>query len=158
MKYLIFKKNNEVVMDYKKIGDEIYIRIDKDEEILESLLKICNLENIKTGYFQGIGCCEKIDIQTYIPQKEEFLSHVKTGIFEMLSFDGNISSENDGSLFLHAHASFSYLENGEIKMIGGHIKEAVVRYTAEIILTPAKETISRMRDPKTGIRVWKLEE
>jgi hypothetical protein len=143
-------------MDYRAIGNEIYIRIDKDEDILESILAICKKENIQTANFRGIGCCRKIDIQTYIPQKEEFISHIKTGIFEMLSLDGNISPENDGSLFLHAHSTFSYLENGEIKMIGGHLKEAIVEYTAEIILNPAQETIARMIDPKTNISVWDL--
>jgi hypothetical protein len=144
-------------MDYRIIGDEIYIRIDKDEEILENILTICKRENIKTAHFRGIGCCNTIDIQTYIPQREEFISHIKTGIFEMLSVDGNISPENDRSLFLHSHAAFSYLDDGDIKMIGGHLKKAVVEYTAEIVLNPAKENISRMIDSKTGISVWNLD-
>jgi hypothetical protein len=143
-------------MDYKRIDNEIYIRVDKDEEVIETLLKVCEKEEIKTAHFKGIGGCDKIDIQTYIPEKEEFISHIKTGTIEMLTLDGNISPEDDGSLFVHAHSSFSYLENNEIKMIGGHLKQAFIKYTAEIILTPAKSTISRMTDPKTGIRVWEL--
>jgi hypothetical protein len=73
----------------------------------------------------------------------------------MLSIDGNIISD-EGNLFLHAHAVFSYVDNGEIKTIGGHLKEGVIKYTAEIVLTPAEEKISRMVDPKTGIYVWNL--
>lgn len=143
-------------MDYRLIGNEYYIRIDKDEDIISSILKICHSEKIETAHFRGIGCCRKIDIQTYIPQKEQFVSHVKEGIFELLSIDGNISP-NNGELFLHAHANFSYLDkNNEIKLIGGHLKEGIVEYTAEIILTPAKENISRMIDKKTGISIWKL--
>jgi hypothetical protein len=143
-------------MDYKLIENEYYIRVDKGEDIISSIIKICKDEKIETAHFRGIGCCGKIDIQTYIPQKEEFISHVKEGIFELLSIDGNVSSDN-GELFLHAHASFSYLDkNNEIKLIGGHLKEGVVEYTAEIILKPAKENISRMIDEKTGISVWKL--
>lgn len=142
-------------MDYKKIGKEIYIRIDKDEEIIENILNICKKEKIKTAHFKGIGCCEKINIQTYVPQKKDFISHIKTGTLEMISCDGNITSE-DKDLVLHAHASFSYLENEDIKMIGGHLKEAFVEYTAEIVLTPTEETITGMTDLKTGIRVWNL--
>jgi hypothetical protein len=142
-------------MDYRLIGNEYYIRIDKDEEILSSILNICKRENIKTAHFRGIGCCNTINIQTYIPQKEEFLSHIRTGIFELISIDGNISPEEE-ELFIHAHASFSYLEDNEIKIIGGHLKTAIVEYTAEIVLTPAEENISRMVDSKTGITVWKL--
>jgi hypothetical protein len=143
-------------MDYKLIGNEYYIRIDKGEDIISSILKVCHTEKVATAHFRGIGCCGKIDIQTYIPDKKEFVSHIKNGIFELLSIDGNISPDN-GDLFLHSHASFSYLDkDNEIKMIGGHLKEGIVEYTAEIILTPAKENISRMIDEKTGISVWKL--
>jgi hypothetical protein len=142
-------------MDYKKIANEIYIRIDKGDEILAEILNICKSENIKTAHFRGIGGCDRIDIQTFIPSKNDFISHKKEGIFEMVSLDGNITPDND-EIFLHAHAVFSYLENDEIKMIGGHLKEAFVKYTAEIILTPAVEDISRMIDDKTGISVWKL--
>jgi hypothetical protein len=142
-------------MDYRKIGNEFYIRIDKDDEIINGILEVCENESIKTAHFRGIGGCDKINIQTFIPAKNDFISHKKEGIFEMVSLDGNISPDND-EIFLHAHAVFSYLENGEIKMIGGHLKEAFVKYTAEIILTPAVENISRMLDDKTGISVWKL--
>jgi hypothetical protein len=142
-------------MDYKKIANEYYIRIDKGDEILENILKICKAENIKTAHFRGIGGCDRINIQTFIQSKNDFISHEKEGVFEMVSLDGNISPDNE-DIFLHAHAVFSYLENGEIKMIGGHLKEAFVKYTAEIILTPAVENVSRMIDDKTGISVWKL--
>jgi len=143
-------------MDYRKIGEEIYIRVDRDEEIVECIQNVCKKENIKTAHFKGIGGCDKIVVQTYIEKINDFESHEKNGIFELLSLDGNISPEDDGSLYIHSHASFSYLENDEIKMIGGHLKQAFVRYTAEIILTPAKENISRMKDLKAGIRVWDL--
>jgi hypothetical protein len=142
-------------MDYRKIGNEFYIRIDKDDEILSKILEVCKKENVRTAHFRGIGGCDKINIQTFIPAKNDFISHEKEGVFEMISLDGNISPDND-EIFLHAHAVFSYLENDEIKMIGGHLKEAFVKYTAEIILTPAVENISRMIDDKTGISVWKL--
>jgi hypothetical protein len=142
-------------MDYRKIGEEYYLRVDKDEEIVSSILKTCQNEKIRTAHFRGIGGCDIIDIQTFIPEQNDFISHRKTGVFELISIDGNVSPDKD-DIFIHSHAIFSYLENDEIKIIGGHLKEAYVKYTAEIILTPAKEDISRMIDPKTGISVWKL--
>jgi len=143
-------------MKYRLNGNEIYVRVDKDDEILDSILKICNKESIRTAHFRGIGFCKKIELQTYLPEKEEFLSNVKNRACEMVSLDENVSPEDDGSLAIHAHSSFSFHDNYAIKMIGGHLKEAVVGYTAEIILTPAYKSIERMTDPKTGIRVWKL--
>lgn len=143
-------------MDYKKIGNEVYIRIDKGEELVSSILAICKRENINTAHFSGIGGCGKVVLQTYVPSLRNFTSHLKTGSLEMLSLDGNISPNNLNDIVLHAHATFSYIENDEVKIIGGHLKEAQILYTAEIILTPAKENISRMYDKNAQIDVWDL--
>lgn len=41
-------------------------------------------------------------------------------------------------------------------MSAGHLKEAEISYTGEIIITPAGGTISRKFDPEVGIEVWQL--
>ncbi|MBO5521900.1 MAG: hypothetical protein J5973_09535, partial [Eubacterium sp.] len=55
----------------------------------------------------------------------------------------------------HTHALFSYLENGAQKVLAGHLKCAVVSYTAEIFLT-VSDTINKVFDPATSITVWDL--
>ncbi len=37
----------------------IYLRIDKDESVIETIKKVCRTEHIKAGYFQGIGACDE---------------------------------------------------------------------------------------------------
>jgi len=53
---------------------------------------------------------------------------------------------------------FSYLnESGEVCYFGGHLKSALVSYTAEIVIDPVPgDGIGRMIDPYAGITVWKL--
>lgn len=41
-------------MDYKKGKNHIYIRIDKGESVVQTILFICKKENIPGEYFQGI--------------------------------------------------------------------------------------------------------
>lgn len=70
---------------------------------------------------------------------------------------GNVTTDKNNEPYLHAHASFSYLDkNGNVILTGGHLKEAHISYTGEIILTPADEMIGRMIDSKTGVEIWKL--
>jgi uncharacterized protein len=144
-------------VDYKKIGEIFYIRIDKEEEVLSTIMEVCNKENILTGQFQGIGACATATVSTYLPNKDEFTDHTQSGMLEMVSLMGNITRDDDGSPFLHSHAVFSYLDNtGNPSVLAGHLTKAIIRYTGEISILPAKETIGRMIDSKTGISIWKF--
>ena len=144
-------------MKYKKIRDTFYIRVDKGENVTGSIIEVCKREKIQAGYFQGIGACDLVDLSTWIPERNDFTDHQLTGMLEMVSLTGNITTDADDKPFLHSHATFSYLnQEGEIVLTGGHLKEARISYTGEIILNPADEVIGRVFDENAGIEVWKL--
>ena len=123
-------------MDYKKWGEYIYARFDKGDEVLDGILNICKKENILSAVFSGIGGCGDVTVSTFIPEKNDFVPHHKTGLLEMISVNGNISANDNDEIFEHTHAMFSYLENGDVKFLGGHLTRAVVSYTAEIEIRP----------------------
>ncbi|MDS0524293.1 DNA-binding protein [Clostridium sp. SHJSY1] len=144
-------------MDYRKIGNNFYVRIDKDEEIISNIEKICKRESILAGHFQGIGACDKAIVSTYLPDKDKFTDHPILGMLEMVSLMGNITIDENGEPVLHSHGVFSYLdEAGKPTIVAGHLTEAIVNYTGEIFIQTAEEAIGRMIDPKTGISIWKF--
>lgn len=144
-------------MDYKKWGEYIYARFDKGDEVLDGILNICKKENILSAVFSGIGGCGDVTVSTFIPEKNDFVPHHKTGLLEMISVNGNISANDNDEIFEHTHAMFSYLENGDVKFLGGHLTRAVVSYTAEIEIRPVLNgVIRRKKDEMTGITVWNL--
>ena len=144
-------------MEYKKNKDTVYIRIDKGESVVQTILSVCRKENIQGGHFQGIGACDTAAISTYIPERNDFVDHTISGMIEMISLMGNISIDDKDEPFQHSHSVFSYLkDNGEIAVVAGHLKEAQIGYTGEIVLTPTEEKIGRVFDPLAGIDVWKL--
>ncbi len=144
-------------MDYKKFGDSIYARFDRGDEVLSGILNICKKENILSASFSGIGGCGDVTVATLIPENNNFVPHNKTGLLEMISVNGSISANNNNEIFEHTHAMFSYLENDEMKFLGGHLLSAVVSYTAEIVIRPVQNgVIRRKKDEITGITVWDL--
>lgn len=144
-------------MEYRKENNTYYIRLDKAESLTEKLKEVCKKENIQAGYFQGIGACDQAILGTYIPEKQDFTLHTLSGMLEMVSLMGNVTTDQNNEPFLHSHASFSYLDkNGNVVLTGGHLMEARISYTGEIILTAAQEKIGRKMDPKAGIEIWKL--
>ena len=62
-------------MKYRRNGDQILIRIDKGEEILDTILKICTVEKIYGAVFSGIGACSKAVVSSYIPEEIDFMNH-----------------------------------------------------------------------------------
>ena len=141
-------------MDYRRMNDTYYVRVDKGEEIITELLQICRKEEIQSAVFTGIGGCSHAQLQTFIPEKGEFETETLDGMLELINITGNIVTDND-RLFHHTHAVFSYKEGSEHKMAAGHMKALTVLYTAEIELRPViGGVIRRKHDPETGTGFW----
>ena len=140
-------------MDYRRLGSTIYIRMDRGDEIISTLLDICQRENIQSATYNGIGGCSAASIQTFDPASGTFHTEEKSGMLELVSMMGNVVEE-EGRLYHHTHALFFYVEDGKHKVLGGHLKETVVLYTAEIELRPVDGLIGRKRDPETGTGFW----
>ena len=149
-------------MKSQKFGDKIYLRLDKGDEVLKSVLQICREQKISSATFSGIGACDKVVIGTYLPEEHDFLRHTKEGMLEMISLMGNVTQDaNHTKLNIHAHGMFSYLnsETNTIQYFGGDLKRAQIMYTGEIVIEPViGDKISKQFDPNVGIDVWHFEE
>ena len=153
-------------MEYRKIGDNYYIRMDRGDEIISNLLSICEKESIPSAVFSGIGGCQSAELQVFIPETGSFETEQLEGMLELVSLNGNVVRDDDGKLFHHTHALFSFKKDGQHglratllpsggRMAGGHLKATTVLYTAEIELRPTVGgAIGRKFDPETGTGFW----
>ena len=168
-------------MEYRKIGDNYYIRMDRGDEIISNLLEICEKESIPSAVFSGIGGCQSAELQVFIPETGSFETEQLEGMLELVSLNGNVVRDDDGKLFHHTHALFSFkggtrdvdnivggYQDGQHglhatllpsggRMAGGHLKATTVLYTAEIELRPTVGgAIGRKFDPETGTGFWEF--
>lgn len=142
-------------MDYRKFNDTYYVRLDCGDEVVASLLDICEREGIRSATFSGIGGCSDADIQVFCPEKGAFETNHVEGLLELVSLIGNVIYDEEGGLSYHAHALFSYHDDGKPCIAAGHLKSTTVRYTAEIELRPViGGTIRKQFDPETGTGFW----
>ena len=170
-------------MEYRKIGDNYYIRMDRGDEIIGNLLSICEKESIPSAVFSGIGGCQSAQLQVFIPETGSFETEQLEGMLELVSLNGNVVRDDDGKLFHHTHALFSFkggtrdvdnivggYQDGQHglratllppggRMAGGHLKATTVLYTAEIELRPTVGgAIGRKFDPETGTGFWEFKD
>ena len=155
-------------MEYKKLGETYYIRMDRGDEIIGNILEICRKESIPSAIFSGIGGCSNAELQVFIPESGSFETETIEGMLELVSLNGNVVSGDDGQLYHHTHALFSFKggnrdvdnivgghQDGQHGMAGGHLKSTTVLYTAEIELRPTiGGSIGRKFDPETGTGFW----
>lgn len=142
-------------MEYRKIDELFYIRMDRDDEVIENILEVCRRESISSAVFSGIGGCKRAELQVFIPEKGTFETEQLEGMLELVSLNGNVVRDNDGKLFHHTHALFTFKKDGQHGIAGGHLKSTTVLYTAEIALRPTVDgSIGRKFDPETGTGFW----
>ena len=146
-----------MIMDYKKIGETYYIRMDRDDEVIANILDVCKKESIPSAVFSGIGGCKCAELQVFIPETGSFETEKIEGMLELVSLNGNVVRDNEGQLFHHTHALFSFKRDCQHGMAGGHLKSTTVLYTVEIELRPTVGgAIGRKFDPETGTGFWDL--
>ena len=142
-------------MDYRKYDDTVYIRMDRGDEIIGSILDVCRKEQISSAAFSGIGGCSEAQIQTFLPETGTFETETISGMLELVSLMGNVISDDQEEPYLHAHGLFSYKDGDKHCVSAGHIKSIIVLYTAEIELRPVKGgTIRKKFNEETGTGVW----
>ena len=142
-------------MDYRKFNDTYYIRMDRGDEIISSILSVCKEHHISSAIFNGIGGCSRAEIQMFIPATGTFETKDIRGTLELVSLMGNVVTDDKGEYFHHTHAMISYKDGEDHYIDAGHIRSLQVLYTAEIELRPViGGTIGRKFDPETGTGFW----
>lgn len=137
-----------------KISNGFLIRLSRGEKIIESLSNFLEGKNIRSGFLKGIGGASEIELGYYNLETKEYSWKTFSQIHEVLSLLGNISLVNEKP-FIHAHVVIS---NDQFQSFGGHLKEAAVGATLEVLITPIEETVARIQDDEIGLKLLDLPE
>ncbi len=122
--------------------------LDMGDEVSGSLQVFAEAEVLSAAKVTAIGAFESAtlafwdwDTKAYrdIPVREQV---------EVLSLSGDITLDSSGKPKLHLHTVLGRCD-GSAR--GGHLKEAVVRPTLEVMVTESPEHLRRKEDPKTGL-------
>jgi hypothetical protein len=136
-------------MIYKIFGNTAVVRIDRGEEIVSCVKKLCEKENIRLASITALGAVDHIAIGLYRVSEKKYFKTTIDKEMEMTSLIGNVTTK-DGEIYLHFHANFAG-EDG--KVFGGHLNEAVVSGTCEMFITILNGKIERECDNVTGLNI-----
>ena len=117
-------------MQYKKVGKDHFIYIEKNEKVMDTLTRFCIDKSISNAKLSGIGAVKETEIGAYDTIKKEYIRKEYSDILELVSFEGNITLK-DGSPFPHAHV---VLSDHNMSTAGGHLFETTVAAVGEFFL------------------------
>lgn len=127
-------------MEYRKLDKYHYvIRIDKDEEVLSSLIDFCKWEDIKLGSLTGIGNASKIVLSVYDIDSKSYIDKEFNGSLEINNLIANITKKDDFNI-VNAHVNFS---DTSFNSYGGKLEECIVGVTCEIFVTTIDGNVNR---------------
>ncbi len=139
-------------MEFTRFGNKYILRLDKGEEIVETLKKFCSEQGITLGWLKGIGAVGEATIGLFQTSKKEYHSVDLKGDFEITSLLGNISTMG-GETYLHLHAT---LGDSEYRVRGGHFSRGVISATGEIMIEAIEGEVDREFNDEVGLNLYKF--
>ena len=139
-------------MEFKEFKKYYVMRVDKGEEIVQTLKQFCEVQGIRLGKVTGIGAVNKATIGFFDTDTKQYHSIELKGDHEITSLMGNISTMN-GEVYLHLHANIS---DTKYNTYGGHLNAAVVSATAEIMIEAIDGEVDRAFSDEIGLNLYKF--
>ncbi|MDF2614236.1 MAG: DNA-binding protein [Clostridia bacterium] len=140
-------------MFYKVCGDTIVIRLEKNEDVVQSIEAVCKKENVTLGYVTGIGAVNHVVMGLFAVEEKKYYTRQYDGDFEISALVGNITTQN-GDIYSHLHITIT--NTVEETVYGGHLNQAIVSATAEIFIRILESTVERIFDETIGLNMMQL--
>ena len=137
-------------MDYRRFGKTIIARIDRGEEVLTQLKNIALKEEIKLASVRALGATDDFTVGVFKVDEKKYYANHFTGDFEIVSLTGTISTMN-GEYYAHLHMSAGD-EQGRV--FGGHLNEAIISATCEMVIEVIDGQVDRLRDESVGLNLF----
>ena len=120
---------------------------DKDEEFISGLTSWAKENKLGGSHFTAIGAFREVTLGYFDRDKKDYQKIPVREQVEVLSLIGDIALK-DGIPQVHAHV---VVGKSDGSAHGGHILEARVWPTLELILTESPKHLCRKYDPETGL-------
>lgn len=120
---------------------------DKGDEVIGELQRFARSEELGGSHFTAVGAFERATLGYFDRDRRDYLKIPVDEQVEVLSLVGDVARGEDGPK-VHAHVVVGR-RDGTTR--GGHILEANVWPTLEVVLTEEPRHLQRTHDEETGL-------
>jgi uncharacterized protein len=141
---------------YKLIQEQpkTYVLIfENGDELAAGLKQFASEQKISGSSFKAIGALSAVKLGWFNWETKKYETSVSLDEqVELLSLIGDVA-QKDGEPQVHAHV---VIGKSDGTAHGGHLQQAIVRPTCEVILTESPAHLQKQIDPVSGIALIKL--
>jgi predicted DNA-binding protein with PD1-like motif len=134
-------------------GKTYAIIFDTGDEVVSGLLDFARKNQLGGSHFTAIGALHNVAVGYFNWNKKDYKRIPINEQVEVLSLMGDIALDDKGEPKLHAHI---VVGKSDGTAHGGHLMEAHVRPTLEVILVESPKHLQRRHDNETGLALIRL--
>jgi predicted DNA-binding protein with PD1-like motif len=139
-------------MRFKLVSDgpqKTYVLVlDKGDEAVGCMEQFARDHNLAAAQLTGIGAFSDATLGFFDWEKKEYRKIPVREQVEVVSLTGDVALGPDGKPSLHPHVVVSRSDGSAM---GGHLLEAHVRPTLEVVLTESPEHLRKRKDSESGL-------
>lgn len=128
--------------------------LDSGDELTTSMKQFAKEQKLRGSSFKAIGAFQSVRLGWFNWETKKYETSVDLREqVELLSLIGDIALK-DGEPQVHAHVTVGKRDG---TALGGHLQQAVVRPTCEIILTESAQHLEKQMDPESGLALIRFD-
>ncbi|HEX6719932.1 MAG TPA: PPC domain-containing DNA-binding protein [Burkholderiaceae bacterium] len=132
----------------------IALIFDSGDDVMATLQAFATEHNLMASRFTAIGAFQRATLGYFDWRRKEYERIPVNEQVEVVSIVGDIALDDDNEPKVHAHA---VLGRRDGSTLGGHLLEATVRPTLEVLLTESPDHLRRVCDPRSGIALIRVD-
>jgi len=127
---------------------------EKDDEVIAGLTSFAKQQSLGASHFTAIGAFSDVTLGYFNRDKKDYDKIPVKEQVEALSVMGDIAF-NKGEPKIHAHVVVGKRDGSTL---GGHLVQAHVWPTLEVVLTESQRHLRRKTDEETGLALIELQD
>jgi predicted DNA-binding protein with PD1-like motif len=128
--------------------------LDTGDEVVTELGKFVREQEVEAASVTAIGAFRRARLGYFEWETKQYKQIPVEEQVEVLSLLGDVAVADDGPT-LHLHA---VLGKADGSVVGGHLLEAHVRPTLEVILIQPPSYLRKRKDPETGLALIAIDQ
>jgi predicted DNA-binding protein with PD1-like motif len=138
---------------HEQQGEKTFVLIfDTGDEVASGLLDFAKHHHLDSSHFTALGAFSDVTVGYFDWKKKDYRRILLPEQVEVLALVGDIAL-SQGEPKVHAHVVVGKADG---TAHGGHLLEAHVRPTLEVVLVESPQHLQRQSDPESGLALIRL--
>lgn len=126
---------------------------DTGDKVMAGLQELAARERLTAAQLSAIGAFAEAELAFFDWERKEYLPIPVKEQVEVATMLGDIAVDEEGQPALHVHL---VLGRRDGSAVAGHLLEATVRPTLEVVITETPAHLHRRKDAATGLSLIRL--